>query len=408
MPGIPATEPGHDAKVREAMRTQTAVATRLRCLGTRGRTVCAVVGGVLAIVPAIVATDGALSWLGRSLEHTQDVPLGQGYDPRTATVLQIAVDGTLPGAPTPIPLPAYELPDGPLGIPATALAAYRNAADILSREQPACHLDWALIAGIGRIESNHARGGYVDAHGTTREPILGPALDGQGGLAAIPATDGGALTGDPVWDHAVGPMQFIPATWRRWASDGNGDGIADVNNLYDAALATGRYLCSSGTNLADPGQLRAAIYRYNASDTYVNTVILWAEAYRTGVLTLPDSTVPIGAPNAAAAPPSPALPPPATPTTASAPTTAPGTPITPTTTPRPPCASPTTTVTTTSVTDTTTNPPPPSTTSPRTTSRTPRPPTSTPTCGATVTVTSTTATTATVTTTPTPVGTTKP
>ncbi len=92
--------------------------------------------------------------------------------------------------------------------------AYPLITGILAVVPAPCHIDWALIASIGRIESNHARGGYVDAAGTTREPILGPQLNGQGGFAAIPDTDQGLLDTDPVWDRAVGPTQFIPATWK--------------------------------------------------------------------------------------------------------------------------------------------------------------------------------------------------
>ncbi|WP_370968689.1 lytic transglycosylase domain-containing protein [Amycolatopsis sp. cg9] len=379
-------------------RLPDAVGSYTRRLGLRHRTAYPLITGIFAVIPALIAGGGTLGWLGGSGDHTRDAALGQGYDPGHAAIQQIAVDGTLPGAPTPLPLPAYELPDGPLGIPATAVSAYRNAADILGREQAACHIDWALIASIGRIESNHARGGYVDANGTTREPILGPQLNGQGGFAAIPDTDQGLLDTDPVWDRAVGPTQFIPGTWKGYASDGNGDGKSDPNNIYDAALATGRYLCSGGFDLAKPDQLRGAIYRYNNSDTYVNTVILWADAYRNGIMQVPDSTVPIGAPNAALAPAPPSVPPPPVPTTT--PTSAPPpttTPTVPTSKPSIPCASPTTTVTTTTVTSITTVPSP---TNPPSSDGTTTPPpttTPTPTCGATVTsvTTSTTPTTTT-------------
>ncbi|MBE1576171.1 hypothetical protein H4W30_003218 [Amycolatopsis roodepoortensis] len=273
-------------------------------------------GGVLAIVPACAAVVGAGSWAATaSTVQSGTVALVGGYDPKNPLVHQIGVDGSLPNAPTPLPLPADELPEGPLGIPVTALAAYRNAADILIAEQPGCHIDWALIASIGRIESNHARGGYVDAKGNTLEPILGPQLNGAGPFAAIPDTDGGKFDGDTVWDRAVGPTQFIPGTWKAYASDGNGDGESNPNNIFDAALGTGRYLCSGGLDLSKPDQLRAAVFRYNNSDTYVNTVLIWAEAYRTGVLPTPDSKVPIGAPNAGAAPPPASVPPPPVPST---------------------------------------------------------------------------------------------
>ncbi|MGK3201218.1 lytic transglycosylase domain-containing protein [Amycolatopsis sp. MEPSY49] len=381
-------------------RLPDAVGSHARRFGLRHRTAFPLITGIFAVLPAVAAGGGTLGWLGGTGDHTRDAALGQGYDPGNAALQQIAVDGTLPGAPTPLPLPAYELPDGPLGIPATALAAYKNAADVLGRELPACHIDWALIASIGRIESNHARGGYVDAAGTTREPILGPQLNGQGGFAAIPDTDHGELDTDPVWDRAVGPTQFIPATWKGYASDGNGDGKSDPNNIFDAALATGRYLCSGGFDLANPDQLRGAIYRYNNSDTYVNTVILWAEAYRNGIMQVPDSTVPIGAPNAAALPAPPAIPPPPVPTTTPpVPTTTPTTPgtTTPKTTPPASCTKPpTTTPTTTTVISTTTTPP--QETTPPTSVSSPEPPTTTPspTCGATITSVTTTTTTTTV------------
>jgi hypothetical protein len=384
-----------------ARRLLDAAGSSTRRFGIRHRSAFPLITGILAVVPALLAGGGTLGWLGGNGGHTRDAALGQGYDPGHAALQQIAVDGTLPGAPTPLPLPAYELPDGPLGVPATALAAYKNAAGILGRELPACHIDWALIASIGRIESNHARGGYVDSTGTTREPILGPQLNGQGGFAAIPDTDQGLLDTDPVWDRAVGPTQFIPATWRGYASDGNGDGKSDPNNIFDAALATGRYLCSGGFDLGNPDQLRGAIYRYNNSDTYVNTVILWADAYRNGIMQVPDSTIPIGAPNAAAGPPPASVPAPPVPTTT--PTSPPPTSTTPTSTGTstsktpPPCASPTTTVTTTTETSITTTPSP--TTPPSTTETTGKPPTTTPTpsCGAVVTSVSTTTTPTTVT-----------
>ncbi len=365
-----------------------AVTGHVRRLCLRHRTIAAVTGGVLAIVPACAAVVGAGSWAATaSTIHSDNVALVGGYDPKNPLVHQIGVDGSLPNAPTPLPLPADELPNGPLGIPVTALAAYRNAADILIAELPGCHIDWALIASIGRIESNHARGGYVDAKGNTLEPILGPQLNGAGPFAAIPDTDGGKYDGDTVWDRAVGPTQFIPSTWKGYASDGNGDGESNPNNIFDAALGTGRYLCSGGLDLSKPDQLRAAVFRYNHSDTYVNTVLIWAEAYRTGVLPTPDSRVPIGAPNAGAAPPPASVPPPPVPSTPPGsvtpppssslpPSNSPSSSKSPTSTPKPPCSPVTVTETTTTpsptTTTTTTTPKPPPTTcsSPTTTTTT--------------------------------------
>ncbi|MEE1789227.1 hypothetical protein PUR28_00175, partial [Streptomyces sp. BE308] len=101
---------------------------------------------------------------------------------------------------------------------------------------------WQLLAAIGKVESGQARGGRVDARGTSLTPILGPVLNGAG-FATIRDPDNGADDGDTAYDRAVGPMQGIPSTGAHWGTDGNADGRKDPNNIYDAALAAGHYLC---------------------------------------------------------------------------------------------------------------------------------------------------------------------
>lgn len=167
------------------------------------------------------------------------------------------------------------------GIPATVLAAYRKAESAVRRGDPGCGLPWQLLAAIGKVESGQASGGRVDARGTTLTPILGPALDGRG-FALIRDTDGGAYDGDRAYDRAVGPMQFIPSTWAAWGADGNGDGRRDPNNVYDAALAAGHYLCAGSRDLTRRADLDRAILSYNRSDTYLRTVRAWLEFYRSG------------------------------------------------------------------------------------------------------------------------------
>ncbi|MFJ8251587.1 lytic transglycosylase domain-containing protein [Streptomyces sp. NPDC094466] len=167
------------------------------------------------------------------------------------------------------------------GIPATVLAAYRTAESALRRGDPGCGLPWHLLAAIGKVESGQASGGRVDARGTTLTLILGPALDGNG-FALIRDTDDGAYDGDRAYDRAVGPMQFIPSTWASWGADGNGDGRRDPNNIYDAALAAGRYLCAGSRDLTRRADLDRAILSYNRSDTYLRTVLFWLEFYRGG------------------------------------------------------------------------------------------------------------------------------
>ena len=81
-------------------------------------------------------------------------------------------------------------------------------------------------------------------------PIYGPALDGTlpGNEVIVQSSVGNRVT----YARAMGPMQFLPGTWARYAADGDGDGIADPQNLFDATLAAARYLCSGGLNLRDP------------------------------------------------------------------------------------------------------------------------------------------------------------
>jgi membrane-bound lytic murein transglycosylase B len=171
---------------------------------------------------------------------------------------------------------------GALGIPTIALSAYRSAEQKMAVEAPGCGVSWNLLAGIGRIESGHAGGGAVDARGTAVVPIYGPALDGTlpGNEVILSSSAGSRVT----YARAMGPMQFLPGTWARYASDGKGDGTADPQNLFDATLAAARYLCSGGLNLRDPVGVQSAILRYNNSMPYAQNVLGWAAAYATGVV----------------------------------------------------------------------------------------------------------------------------
>ncbi|MEV8450773.1 MULTISPECIES: lytic transglycosylase domain-containing protein [Streptomyces] len=175
------------------------------------------------------------------------------------------------------------------GIPASVLAAYKQAERTVATTDPSCRLPWQLLAAIGKVESGQARGGRVDANGTASPRILGPALNGQG-FALIKDTDGGAYDGDAVHDRAVGPMQFIPSTWASWGQDANGDGRKDPNNIYDAALAAGRYLCANDRDLALAADLDQAVLSYNRSTEYLRTVRSWYSYYQRGTHEIPDGT----------------------------------------------------------------------------------------------------------------------
>ncbi|AWB92233.1 lytic transglycosylase domain-containing protein [Aeromicrobium chenweiae] len=168
------------------------------------------------------------------------------------------------------------------GIGPVALEAYGAASLRLAQEQPACRLGWTTLAGIGRVESGHgtSHGSRLRTDGTTSRRILGPALDGTAGTARIPSDEDSARQhGDEQWDRAMGPMQFIPSTWATWRSDGNGDGAADPHNVYDAAYAAGRYLCSSGADLTTGTGWTRAVFSYNHSEAYVLSVLAGANRY---------------------------------------------------------------------------------------------------------------------------------
>ncbi|MFC4783463.1 lytic murein transglycosylase [Nocardioides sp. MAHUQ-72] len=188
-----------------------------------------------------------------------------------------------------VPRLAAGVPRGPrlqrvaaaTGIPAPAVRAYARAELTAPR---GCGVGWTTLAGIGYVESHHGTlgGRSLLADGHSSSPILGPALDGRGDFAAIRSTPTSrALHGDPVWEHAVGPMQFLPGTWRLYAADGDGDGDAEALDLDDAAATAARYLCSGGRDLHTSVGWEKAVLAYNHSGAYVDDVYAAASSYAT-------------------------------------------------------------------------------------------------------------------------------
>ena len=181
------------------------------------------------------------------------------------------------------------------GIPAAALAAYQRAASVIDKADPSCNLDWQLLAAIGRVESNHGRadGNTLNDKGIATPGIFGPELNGAGGTTAIADTDGGQFDGDTSYDRAVGPMQFIPSTWSVVGVDADGDGQRNPQDINDAALAAAVYLCSGDEDLASTAGQQTAVFRYNHSQSYVDTVLGVASAYMAGdYSSVPNYTVP--------------------------------------------------------------------------------------------------------------------
>ena len=108
-------------------------------------------------------------------------------------------------------------------------------------------LDWAILAGIGKVECDHGRD---PAPSCTQEGVVNSA-------------------------GAGGPMQFIASTWAKYAVDADGDGRADRWDPADAIYAAANYLRASGA----PGDYRQAIFAYDHADRYVAEVESWAARY---------------------------------------------------------------------------------------------------------------------------------
>jgi membrane-bound lytic murein transglycosylase B len=167
------------------------------------------------------------------------------------------------------------------GVPERALQAYAYAHTVIAETQPGCGLTWVTLAGIAHIESNHGRfqGRMLGEDGRSSTPIIGIPLNGGPNARAIGDTDGGQLDGDQVWDRAIGPFQFIPSSWARWRSDGDGDGVGEPQDIDDSAVAAARYLCAGNRDLSTGAGWQRAILSYNNSAAYVQSVYATAEGY---------------------------------------------------------------------------------------------------------------------------------
>lgn len=130
----------------------------------------------------------------------------------------------------------------------------------------------------------------ADAASAGAEPVAVAPVAVVKRLALIKDSDGGRLDGDAVYDRAVGPMQFIPQTWRQYDADGNLDDDSDPNNIYDAALASARYLCTASGSMATPDGQKRAYFAYNHDTDYTEDVLKAADRYRT-LIDVPDEPV---------------------------------------------------------------------------------------------------------------------
>jgi Transglycosylase SLT domain len=287
--------------LRENDMSNHGVHREVRTIALSWRTVCAalpatalIAGGIAMAAPAgdvksvpISRSSAAITVPDTALTMPP-VPGGSGTQEAPGLVLS---KGTAAGNSSLVALDSS-------GIPIRALEAYHQAASLVNAADPACHIDWALLGAIGRVESNHGRygGSQLDSAGVDQPAVYGVPLNGLNGTTLITDTGGNVLDGSGGFARAEGPMQFIPSTWRVVGVDANGDGVKNPQEMADAATSAAVYLCSGKGDLRRPGGLRAAIMRYNPSDAYVRTVTSIADAYRHGVSALPASDLPAASP----------------------------------------------------------------------------------------------------------------
>ena len=232
---------------------------------------------------AVAVVGATVLLMASSCSWQMGIPIPEGVPPPAGDPVP-AVDTYAKGRPAD-QLHEWAAQRAPaLGIPVTALEAYAYAARVAEVENPSCHIAWTTLAGIGMVESHHGtyRGATIAPNGDVTPPIRGVRLDGTAGNLLIPDTDGGKLDGDGHMDRAMGPMQFIPETWKLYGVDANNDGKISPDNIDDAALSAAGYLCWRGKDLATPRGWMNALRAYNHSDQYARTVRDLATAYAAG------------------------------------------------------------------------------------------------------------------------------
>ncbi|MGI8449106.1 MAG: NlpC/P60 family protein [Streptosporangiaceae bacterium] len=143
-------------------------------------------------------------------------------------------------------------------IPAAYLAGYQKAGARYG-------IPWTILAGIGEAESDHGRSDAPGVHsGANPAGAAGPMQFGTSGLAGN--TWGGAPI-HPASEHAGG-----------YGTDGDHDGIVNVYDPGDAIPSAAAFLKANGA----PGDIQAALFAYNHSDSYVTDVLAWVARYAAG------------------------------------------------------------------------------------------------------------------------------
>ncbi|HET6939086.1 MAG TPA: hypothetical protein VFI19_10795, partial [Nocardioides sp.] len=179
---------------------------------------------------------------------------------------------------------AYALLGGALtlaDIPTRALVAYQRAASAIDLADDECHLDWQLLAALGKVLTDHGRthGSVLGDQGVPRPWLVGPRLTGRHGTHRVSDTDGGTLDRDRHVDRAVGPMLLLPSVWSLVSVDGDADGRRNPQDIDDAALGAAVFLCAGPGDLSHAAQRREEIRRFHSGSDYTRSVLAVRAAY---------------------------------------------------------------------------------------------------------------------------------
>ena len=242
-------------------------------------------GVILAIVLVVTLVGWLLSFQSGPITRTPLQPIPDDVPPRAGAEVP-AVDVNAPGR-TSDKLSHWAAPLAEqTNIPEPALRAYGNAELIAAEAWPQCNLTWNTLAGIGWVETRHGTyaGSFfgsasINEEGVAEPPIIGIPLDGSPGVAEITDTDDGRWDNDTEYDRAIGPMQFIPDSWRRYGLDADGDGVPDPHQIDDASLGAANHLCENGSDLSTAEGWTEAVLSYNRSREYLIDVRDAAASY---------------------------------------------------------------------------------------------------------------------------------
>jgi murein DD-endopeptidase MepM/ murein hydrolase activator NlpD len=173
----------------------------------------------------------------------------------------------------------------PAGVPARIGQAYQAAAGRCPG------LDWTLLAAVGGVETNHGQfaGTTIDpATGEATPWIFGPPLNGDHNTARLPIGPWHGwwgLTGP--WQHAVGPMQFLPATFDAHAVDADGDGTTNPHDVDDTVATTAAYICANAGDTVDGPDEVARIYNPGDATRYAAALASEQQRIRQAVAAQP-------------------------------------------------------------------------------------------------------------------------